>query len=92
MADEKRFSRTPGTSGPIDKMFRLLEEVLHAFQRVPGGGYRVKDGFLELDEITDPPTPEAGRARLFIRDDGAGKTELCIIYDDGTINVIDAQP
>lgn len=47
--------------------------------------------FLEITEMTVPSTPAANNARLFCRDN-AGKTELCVMFSDGSVQMIKAQP
>jgi hypothetical protein len=40
----------------------------------------------------DPPAPTAGRARLFLRDTGAGKTQFCVRFATGPIQVLATEP
>jgi hypothetical protein len=44
--------------------------------------------FLDLSENGTPATPAADTARLFVRDNGANKTELCVIFPGGNVVVI----
>jgi len=46
----------------------------------------------ELSENPVPPAPLANRARLFIKDNGAGKTQLCVRFATGAVQVIASQP
>jgi hypothetical protein len=48
--------------------------------------------FYELSEISAPLAPAANRARLFVRDNGAGKTQLCVRFNTGAIQVLASQP
>ena len=48
--------------------------------------------FHEMKEMSAPPAPAANRARIFLRDNGSGKTQLCIRYSSGAVQVIDTQP
>ncbi|MEX0626924.1 MAG: hypothetical protein WD402_10285 [Chloroflexota bacterium] len=48
--------------------------------------------FYELAEISAPVAPLANRARLFARDNGAGKTQLCVRFNTGAVQVIATQP
>jgi hypothetical protein len=48
--------------------------------------------FYELSEIAAPLAPVANRARLFVRDNGAGKTQLCVRFNTGAVQVIATQP
>jgi hypothetical protein len=42
----------------------------------------------ELGEVATPPAPAANKARLFVRDNGAGKTQLCVRFATGTVKVL----
>jgi hypothetical protein len=42
----------------------------------------------ELTEISTPPSPVANRARLFLKDNGSGKTQLCVKFANGTVKVL----
>jgi hypothetical protein len=43
------------------------------------------------EQASTPATPDTGKAVLFLRDNGSGQQQLCILYDDGSIGVIDTQ-
>ena len=47
--------------------------------------------FIEITEMAAPAAPAANSARLFCRDNG-GKTELCVMFSDGSIQQIKIQP
>jgi len=47
--------------------------------------------FHELKEIADPTAPAADKARLFVRDNGLGKTQLCVRFNTGAIRVLATQ-
>lgn len=47
--------------------------------------------YIEITEMTAPSAPAANNARLFCRDNG-GKTELCVMFSDGSVQMIKAQP
>jgi hypothetical protein len=42
----------------------------------------------ELTVISPPPNPVANRARLFLKDNGQGKTQLCVKFANGTVKVL----
>jgi hypothetical protein len=42
----------------------------------------------EMTEISAPAAPIANRARLFVRDNGSGKTQLCVRFPTGPVQVI----
>jgi len=48
--------------------------------------------FYELSEISAPLAPSANRARLFVKDNGAGKTQLCVRFHTGAVKVIVTEP
>lgn len=48
--------------------------------------------FHEMKEISAPAAPPANRARLFLRDNGSGKTQLCVRFNTGGVLVIKTQP
>jgi len=47
--------------------------------------------YYELAEITTPNAPAANQLRLFARDSG-GKTQLCVRFNTGAVQVIKTQP
>jgi hypothetical protein len=46
----------------------------------------------ELTEISAPAAPIANRARLFARVNGVGKTQLCVRFQSGAVQVIKTEP
>jgi len=50
------------------------------------------DGYIQFSENGDPAAPAANRGRLFVRDDGAGNTELAVRFATGATQVIATQP
>jgi hypothetical protein len=46
----------------------------------------------ELAEVSTPPAPIANRARLFVRDNGTGKTQLCVRFHTGAVTVLATEP
>lgn len=50
-------------------------------------------GFQEMTELpADPPTPALNTARLFMRDNGSGKTQFCVKFPSGAVQVIATDP
>jgi hypothetical protein len=49
-------------------------------------------GLLDLVEQSTPAAPTVNTARLFARDNGAGKTQLCVIFNTGAVQVLATQP
>jgi|694.fasta_scaffold06600_12 hypothetical protein len=50
------------------------------------------DRHIEITEQTDPAAPAANGGRLFLRDNGSGKTQLCVRFATGAIQVIATEP
>jgi hypothetical protein len=49
--------------------------------------------YQELIELgADPSAPAANKARLFLRDNGLGKTQLCVRFATGAVVVVATQP
>jgi hypothetical protein len=48
--------------------------------------------FVELAEVGTPSAPGSNKARLFIRDNGNGKTQLCVRFHTGSVRVLATQP
>jgi hypothetical protein len=46
----------------------------------------------EMKEISVPAAPGANKARLFVRDNGSGKSQLCVRFNTGGVLVIKTQP
>jgi hypothetical protein len=46
------------------------------------------NAWYELGEVANPASPLANRARLFVRDNGAGKTQLCVRFHTGGVQII----
>jgi hypothetical protein len=49
-------------------------------------------GFLEFLEQTDPAAPASNRAVLYSRDNGSGKTQLCVRFPTGAVQVLATEP
>ena len=54
----------------------------------------VSGGFVEYtnEQTTDPAAPAADGARVFTKDNGSGKTQLCVRFNTGATVVIATQP
>ena len=48
--------------------------------------------YAELHEVTAPAAPAANRARVFVEDDGAGKTRVMVRFATGATQQIAIQP
>ena len=47
---------------------------------------------VQMPERTDPAAPAANTMRLYARDNGAGKTQLCVRFNTGAVAVLATQP
>lgn len=56
------------------------------------GGNTSVGGYIGMTEITAPVAPAANGARLYVRDNGAGKTQLVVVFATGAVQVIATQP
>ena len=45
----------------------------------------------ELVEVSTPSAPASNHARLFVRDNGSGKTQLCVRFPTGAVKVLATQ-
>lgn len=50
------------------------------------------EGFISSKEIADPGAAPADRGRIYFRDNGAGKTQLCVVFNTGAVQVLATQP
>jgi len=48
--------------------------------------------FAELTEISDPVAPSANKARLYLKDNGAGKTQLVVRFPTGAVQQLAIEP
>lgn len=88
-----RFDFQAGQSWPagIAAVFRRLQGVLQGYHR-EGGGVRLERLYLDLEVLdADPPSPAAGRARLYAVLDG-GKVEVRALLPTGAAQTIATEP
>ncbi len=55
-------------------------------------GIKTETNYTEIIEIADPAAPAANKARFYVRDNGAGKTQLVVRFPTGAIQVIATEP
>jgi hypothetical protein len=48
--------------------------------------------YLDVAEMAAPAAPGTNIGRLFMRDNGSGKTQLCVMFPTGAIQVLSTQP
>lgn len=78
-----------GATGVLElsNHFRLGGAVLLGSATGSGGQYI--EGW---EQSADPAAPSANAGRLFFKDNGAGKTQLCVRFSSGATQVIATQP
>lgn len=59
---------------------------------LPGGNLEVVGGGVVLREISEPSNPASDKAILFCKDNGSGKTQLCVRFSSGASIVLATQP
>lgn len=47
---------------------------------------------MEMSEVIDPPAPGANKGRHYYRDNGSGKTQFCVRFPSGAVQVIATEP
>jgi hypothetical protein len=51
-------------------------------------GRMFTNGYFEMREIATPGSPALNRARIFVRDNGSGHTQLCVKFHNGVVRVL----
>lgn len=69
----------------------------HVVSFTPGatfltGNMVMQNGFISLQERADPGAAGANQAWLFARDNGAGKTQVCVRFPSGAVQVLATEP
>jgi hypothetical protein len=63
-----------------------------AIELIPGtDGLSLLQSWMQFDEISDPGAV-ANKARLFAKDNGGGKTLLCVRFGSGAVQVLATEP
>lgn len=53
----------------------------------------LSDRYVELVELSaDPAAPAANGGRLYLKDNGSGKTLLCVRFSSGAVQTVATQP
>lgn len=64
----------------------------NAAHNVFRGNMLLQQGYFEARSITAPSAPANNGGRLFTRQNGSSKTELCVIFKTGAIQIIATEP
>lgn len=51
-----------------------------------------RDGYMRFPEIADPSAAPANEAKLYVKDNGAGKTQLAVRFNTGAVQIIATEP
>lgn len=57
-----------------------------------GDALQLNSGAALLSEISDPGNCDTNRARVYARDNGSGKTQLCVVFGSGAVQVLATEP
>lgn len=82
--DREHFTRRSGTGGAAED----YEIWTNGLQRVIVRA----DGSVEFKEISDPAAPGGNKGLFFFRDDGAGKSQFCVRFPTGAIQILATEP
>lgn len=94
----RRISREIPTEELIDELNRRMIGLGSLFAKIgrsSEGGTIMGNDFIELEEYdttNDAPAPAAERARLYVRDNGAGKEQLVVRFATGAVQVLATEP
>jgi hypothetical protein len=76
---------------PLQKRIEKLERTLNTL--VSSGIVNINsEGYVDLGEMARPSAPSANTGRLFVRDNGSGKSQLVVRFASGAEQVISTQP
>jgi hypothetical protein len=70
---------------------QVLNEDTGQLANINLGGLNLNK-YVDIKEISDPPAPESNAGRLFVRDNGSGKSQVCIRFNTGAVQVIATEP
>ena len=83
-----------GTAIGADAICTHEDSVALGRATVTTGAQQVQIGtrYIEMAERADVAGPATNAARLYIRDNGSGKTQLCVRFPTGAVQVIATEP
>ncbi len=92
-ANDEFTIQTTNASGTLTDRFRIQAGLDGSVNIVLVGNHLVQGAaYHELGEIADPAAPVADNARLYVRDNGAGKTQLVVRFPTGAVQVLATEP
>jgi hypothetical protein len=84
-----RIQFTTAASGSVAPAERMMLYSTSLRMAVP---IEMAANYEEFSEMTAPSGGAANTARLFARDNGSGKTQLCVIFNSGAVQVLATEP
>lgn len=88
--------RRPGEDGLVISALAeaTARKLLRLVDAAGAETFTVDDtGVIEMaEQAADPAAPATGTARLFCRDNGSGKTQVCVRFPTGAIQVLSTEP
>lgn len=85
------FDEAGASTGTTDVRFSRSGAAGSATLALTGAAMSIPS-YLEGTEIADPAAPASNKARLYVRDNGAGKTQLVVVFPTGAVQVIATEP
>lgn len=95
MSTHKVITEAPGSGvhWPLNPRGDIAPFVLPMKDGVGGTTWATFGAFgVELPEISDPSAPTSNNGRLYVRDNGSGKTQLFVRFPTGAVQVIATEP
>lgn len=80
---------TSANDGTGDPLRSALDKCQDNFDEIYGGEFASK---FTLPEVSTPDAPDADKAVLFVKDNGSGKSQLCVRFATGAVQVIATEP
>jgi len=59
---------------------------------IDNGAIEINTQYIQVSEISDPAAPVANGARLYAKDNGGGKTQLCVRFATGAVQCFATEP
>lgn len=82
----------------LDHIFFTASDTDQTFVGVSGAWRQIgrisgtSGGAISFTEISDPAAGAVNTGRLYVRDNGAGKSQLCVVFNTGAVQVIATEP
>jgi hypothetical protein len=70
----------------------IIMETFNGVMAFDASALRFNQAYIDMTEQTAPSAPGVNRARLFVQDNGSGKTQLCVRFNTGAVQVLATEP